>query len=140
MKVWRRNRYREYQWIVWGFDRRGTGQILPTLLQFFPERNLLMSHLFVRIKTIIGGEMMGLSASAVWETGGHWANLDSGDGKSRRLGDDKEKGLHHVDYSVNLCDIMQETRATSLHYELNRLRLQNAKLAEEIQFLTLIKK
>jgi hypothetical protein len=38
-----------------------------------------------------------------------------------------------IDFSVNLFDIMRETRATSLHYELNQLRMQNKRLREELE-------
>ncbi|KAI9329252.1 hypothetical protein DFJ73DRAFT_860929 [Zopfochytrium polystomum] len=37
-----------------------------------------------------------------------------------------------ADFAVNVFDIMTETRATSLHYELNQLRIHNKRLREEI--------
>ncbi|KAJ3205189.1 blue light receptor [Dinochytrium kinnereticum] len=40
-----------------------------------------------------------------------------------------------VDFSFNLFDVMNETRATSLHYELNQLRILNKRLREELQTL-----
>ena len=39
------------------------------------------------------------------------------------------------DYAINLFDIMGETRATSLHYEVNQLKLQNRYLKEELATL-----
>jgi hypothetical protein len=43
--------------------------------------------------------------------------------------------LSDIDFDTNLFEIMNETRSTSLHYELNQLRLQNLKLSEELDFL-----
>ncbi|KAJ3411755.1 blue light receptor [Chytridiales sp. JEL 0842] len=41
-----------------------------------------------------------------------------------------------IDFSVNMFDIMRETRATSLHYELNQLRMKNKRLREELESMT----
>ncbi|KAJ1568013.1 blue light receptor, partial [Cladochytrium tenue] len=37
-----------------------------------------------------------------------------------------------ADFAINVFDVMTETRTTSLHYELNQLRVQNKRLRDEI--------
>jgi hypothetical protein len=41
----------------------------------------------------------------------------------------------NCDYAINLFDIMGETRATSLHYEVNQLKVQNKHLKDELAAL-----